>query len=78
MQDGDMTSLLERAKNIKTRRKKRLVFSEEELSLYVAWLKEEVTIKQIATAMGLTGANLRYRMLVMSKQLFEEGRLKVE
>lgn len=65
-------SLLDDARNLK----RRTVSVEEMIEVAIAWLKDEVTLTQVAKTLGTTCYGVQGQFATALKRAFETGRLK--
>ena len=71
-------SLLEKAKSVPTKNRVRSALSDEEIELAIAWLNDEVTLTQAATAMGYkSGGAWVARVALLLREAFRTGIIKV-
>jgi hypothetical protein len=77
-------SLLERAKSV-TKRKAMRVPSPQEIELALAWMKSEVSLTGVATALygdkrniKTLGGNALYRIAVCLREAYRVGAIKLE
>ena len=68
-------TLLDEAKKIKVNRKKADKYSEEQLEVCIAWVKQEITLSQLSGALQSSGGNGLYTVAKAMRLLFEAGRL---
>jgi hypothetical protein len=73
-----MTTLLEKARFIRTPRRTRMELTEEDLELALAWVTGETTLMQATRAWGYNSTNATYgRLVVCLREAVKQGRLKV-
>ena len=74
-------TLLEKAKKISTKRG--ITNSKEDLEIALAWLKDEVTLGQVARVYGYentkgsSGGRILYRFAVCFRELYRQGKMKI-
>jgi len=73
-------TLLQKAKEVKTHKKGRLVVGNEEIELAFAWLRDEVDLRQMSAVLGVsyTGGSSLYRVSVFLKEAYKQGKLKIK
>lgn len=73
-----MTTLLEKAKQVKTYTKKGKDCSNEEVELAIAWIKDEVTYKQIFTVLGLrSGAEVYVILAQCLREAYKRNKIQI-
>ena len=71
-----MTTLLEQAKKIILQRKTPKI-PEEEIDLYIAYLKGEVTHTQVNKVLGGREGNIYAKTLFALREAYRQGRIKI-
>jgi len=71
-------SLLDRAKEKQIKKKEASSFTKNDEDLYLAWLKDEITISQADYAyQGASGTALR-KFVLLARDLYKKGRLEIK
>ncbi len=70
-------NLLEKA--LETKSGRRMEVSNDEITLALAWLRGDITTKQVAGAYGVTHqSNCMYRLTLAIKQAFSNGNITIK
>jgi len=74
-----MKTLLEKAKDIDSYKSNTTPVTDEEIELAFAWLKGEVTLKQVSLALGenTEAGSARYSMVRFIRAAYQKGMLKL-
>lgn len=70
-------TLLETAKELKSKYRKGS-FTDEEIELALAALKDEISVSQAAKASNIRVQSMRFRLFPMLKQAFRQGTILIE
>lgn len=75
-----MKTLLEQAKEIKIRTRTYKKIEDEEIELALAWMKDEITIKQLnGVSLKLkSSGNALYRVAIVLKEAYRKGKLVIK
>ena len=73
-----MTTLLEKAKNVALKRRSGRECSDEEIELALAWLKDEIALKQISMVIGQKHNNMLAIIPGILRQAYRQGKLVIK
>lgn len=70
-------TLIRKAQNVLLYRATRRKYSEEEIDLAIAWMKNEVPHKGIEVVMKIAGSNVYNFLAIALKQAYQEKKIKI-
>lgn len=72
-------SLLDKAKEVKRSDKRLNKVSYEQIELALAWMQDEVSLTQAATALGVVGTgSISYKLALWLREAYRAGIIKVK
>lgn len=74
-----MKTLLEKAKSVKSFKSNQTPVTDEEIELAVAWLKGEITLKQVSVALGenVDAGSARYSIVRFIRAGWQRGFIRL-
>lgn len=74
-----MTTLVESAKKVSVRRKRRARYDDKQLrELALAWVTGQISFTQARTAMGLKGSDIYSYLALGLQSAYQQGTLKIK
>lgn len=71
-------TLLEEAKKVTSAKRGAIDYTDDLIELCVAWVKDEITLKQFKAALRTSPTNSVYIVARVLKHLYQEGRLIIK